>query len=141
MKTYGVRSRAVPVSWKVLSAILRMGFRRGAAPAVLAAVGAVVVLGGLRPPAVRAASEVNETCLMCHSDPGMSTKRGNTTVSLFVDQNVFESSMHGSLDCTDCHADADPEDIPHPERLEPVQCGTCHDDVQEVFDGSIHGRR
>jgi cytochrome b subunit of formate dehydrogenase len=82
----------------------------------------------------------NATCLDCHGDSGMETERGGKTVSLFVDAKVFARSVHKDLDCVMCHADADVEDLPHPEDLDPVYCGTCHDDAQLGFDAGSHGQ-
>ncbi len=87
-----------------------------------------------------ARATVNETCFECHSDPAFSTRRGNVTVPLFVSPEVFGKSVHKGLDCTDCHADVDPDDLPHGEDLEQVQCGACHDDAQAQYEGSIHGQ-
>ncbi|MDH3215989.1 MAG: cytochrome c3 family protein [Candidatus Krumholzibacteria bacterium] len=82
----------------------------------------------------------NETCLDCHSDRDLETRRRGRTVSLFVDESVFLKSMHKELECIDCHEDADVEDFPHPEQLARVYCGDCHDDAQLDFDASIHGQ-
>ncbi len=110
---------------KVLRSIFMVGL--GLAPAVAFT-------------AAPARASVNETCLECHSDPAFSTQHGRNTVSLFVDSKVFGASVHASLDCTDCHSDADPENLPHPEGLAPVECGACHDQAEKAFEGSIHGQ-
>jgi cytochrome b subunit of formate dehydrogenase len=86
------------------------------------------------------ASVENSTCLDCHSDVSLATRRGGENVSLFVNSEIFASSVHKDLECVSCHVDADVEDFPHPERLEKVFCGNCHDDVQADFDASIHGQ-
>ena len=39
-----------------------------------------------------------------------------------------------------CHADADVKEFPHPERLDGVDCGICHDKASEEFLASIHGQ-
>ncbi len=85
-------------------------------------------------------SQDNETCFDCHSDEDFDTRRGGKTISLFVDESVFLESVHGDLECIDCHEDADVEDFPHEEILEKVYCGNCHDDAQLDFDASIHGQ-
>ncbi|MGD8413598.1 MAG: cytochrome c3 family protein, partial [Candidatus Latescibacterota bacterium] len=82
----------------------------------------------------------NDTCLDCHDDPGFETERGGKTISLHVDNSVFLNSVHGELECIDCHEDADVEELPHDEFLARVNCGNCHDDVQLNFDASIHGQ-
>jgi cytochrome b subunit of formate dehydrogenase len=82
----------------------------------------------------------NDTCLDCHDDPLMETVRNGKTISLHVDYSVFLQSVHGDLECIDCHEDADVEDFPHEEILNRVNCGYCHDDEQLDFDASIHGQ-
>ncbi len=88
---------------------------------------------------VVAGAATNEDCQMCHSDPDLTTVRQGRTVSLFVNFDVFGKSVHKNLDCVDCHSDADVEDFPHPEVLEQVNCGNCHDDEMENFNAGIHG--
>jgi cytochrome b subunit of formate dehydrogenase len=82
----------------------------------------------------------NDTCLDCHDDPGFETERNGRTISLHVDYPLFLKSVHGELECIDCHTDADVEDFPHEERMGRVNCGDCHDDVQLDFDASTHGQ-
>lgn len=82
----------------------------------------------------------NETCFMCHSDESLTKGKNGQIVSLYVDEKVFNSSVHQDLDCVACHPDADVEDFPHPEYLPPVNCGDCHDEVQNNYDASIHGQ-
>ena len=79
---------------------------------------------------VRAAND-HETCLECHGEKDAGSD--------YVDGVKFGHSIHAGLDCTDCHADVDVDDLPHADKLAPVQCGTCHDDVQTDFDIGIHG--
>ncbi|HET6349931.1 MAG TPA: hypothetical protein VFH88_12695 [Candidatus Krumholzibacteria bacterium] len=79
-----------------------------------------------------AAGGDHETCLECHGERDDETP--------FVDAKLFRASVHRDLDCSDCHDDVDPDDLPHPEPLKPVKCGTCHDDEQLDFDASIHGQ-
>lgn len=54
-----------------------------------------------------------------------------------VDGDKFGKSIHGGLKCNDCHADI--KDYPHPEKLAPVQCTTCHSDQEAQLKGSVHG--
>ena len=66
--------------------------------------------------------EANDTCLACHGDKTMTTKRAGRTVSVFVDSKRFGGSVHGSLNCTACHADLEGKDLPH-EKPKRVNCG------------------
>ncbi len=86
------------------------------------------------------AEDANETCLACHSDKTLTTKRGSRTVSLFVEGKKFSSSIHGSLACTSCHADLEGKELPHATPLAKVNCGTCHSQEQEQHARSLHGK-
>ncbi len=81
----------------------------------------------------------NQDCEMCHSDPELTTEKRGRTISLYVDFSEFTSSVHGDLECVNCHFDADVEEFPHEEELEDVVCGNCHDDASEDFYNGIHG--
>ncbi len=48
-------------------------------------------------------------------------------------------SPHAGLECNNCHADLAGEGFPHPEKLAPVDCGSCHSDQQAQYDQSLHG--
>ena len=77
-------------------------------------------------------------CFDCHSDDTLSKTVRGQEVSLFVDEDVYGNSVHGDMDCTDCHDDlADVEDE-HEEKLERVQCANCHDDVAEDMESGGH---
>jgi cytochrome b subunit of formate dehydrogenase len=54
------------------------------------------------------------------------------------DPERFAASVHGFLDCADCHNGA--EDFPHSEDVARVDCGVCHGDVVEAYGESVHGR-
>jgi len=87
-----------------------------------------------------AVAQSNEDCEACHSDPELTTERQGRTISLYVDFKRFSGAVHKDSDCIDCHQDADVEEFPHPEELERVNCGICHDAADEEFYAGIHGR-
>lgn len=68
-------------------------------------------------------------CLDCHSDQALAMRRGGREVSLFVDAKAFAGSVHGSLDCTDCHEGFDGDASPHRTPMVRVDCTSCHDDA------------
>jgi formate dehydrogenase gamma subunit len=80
-----------------------------------------------------------DECMDCHDDPTL-TKVGPSgrEISLYIDLFVYRGSIHGDFDCVDCHADTDPDDLPHDDQLEKVDCSMCHDDVLEEYEKSIH---
>jgi nitrate/TMAO reductase-like tetraheme cytochrome c subunit len=78
-----------------------------------------------------------DACMTCHSDAQITKEIDDSTeISLFIDQEKYENSIHGGFECTDCHApmtEAEHDTLPHK-----VKCASCHDDVQEAYGGSIH---
>ena len=81
-----------------------------------------------------------ETCLTCHEDEeltGIDLK--GAEISVFVSPEHYSSSVHGDLECIDCHEDLSGfDDYPHHEELQPVDCGLCHEDAAEIY--QWHGR-
>ena len=87
-------------------------------------------------------------CLSCHDDSGLTkvTEQEGKT-SLYVDGEAFESSVHGSIDCTTCHTTFDPNSLLHSaSNITPLtklslaeKCGSCHQDQSSQYLGSIHG--
>lgn len=103
-----------------------------AAAFLLAGAAALLPLAALAAPA-----DPNETCLACHSDKDA---KGTTGKSIAVDAAVFAKSVHGAaLPCTACHTDVSEKTIPHPEKLKPVDCGTCHEKAVTEYKDTIHG--
>ena len=57
---------------------------------------------------------------------------------------LLETSIHASLDCTDCHAGVSMKDLnlaesdPHPPSATPVACADCHEQEAAVY--RKHGR-
>ncbi len=79
-----------------------------------------------------------EDCMDCHSDEEMTkTVNDSIEVSLFVDLEIYQNSIHGDMECIDCHSTI--EDVDHDEELPDVVCAECHDDAQEAYNQSIHG--
>ncbi len=76
----------------------------------------------------------NEDCLVCHGEADAKRADGRT---IALDTKHFEASIHGPLGCVDCHADAGKE-MPHPDKLAKVACGSCHDDVAGKYRDSMH---
>jgi len=81
-----------------------------------------------------------DDCLICHDDPGFTGKVKGKTVSLHVNQKTFSGSVHGDLECVDCHSDYNAEDIPHRKEYSRVNCGECHSDVQKLYVECLHGK-
>ncbi len=94
--------------------------------------------------AIPAIAQENEECLSCHEVEGLSMQRDGREVSLYVDPDRFAASVHGGMQCVDCHYDLEEvEQYPHPRDLPRVDCTECHDDDDgpvSVYRNSTHGR-
>ena len=96
------------------------------------------VLAPSIPDKVDAQPVSGEVCLSCHGVQGVEKVRKGKPVSLYVDNESFSRSVHGSLPCTTCHTDI--SQVPHAPELKPVACSTCHADASEAYSESVHGR-
>ncbi|MCB1702559.1 MAG: cytochrome b/b6 domain-containing protein [Pseudomonadales bacterium] len=70
-------------------------------------------------------------CMDCHElqdTPTHAAGQDNTS--------AFSASVHGDLECTDCHADI--SSLPHQETLAPVACADCHDAESAEYAASVH---
>jgi len=75
-------------------------------------------------------SQTRDECLTCHSDKELTTERNGSQHSLFVDEQILNKSPHQKLVCVACHTKFDPNNIPHKERISPVNCLTCHNGIE-----------
>ena len=74
---------------------------------------AAVVVLNLPGPAL---AQENADCLMCHEDPELKGTRNGTEASMFVDPAQFQGSVHGALDCINCHTDLEGVELPSQRR-------------------------
>lgn len=88
--------------------------------------------------AAAAPSDPNEPCFMCHADKDA---KGAAGKSIAVDNAKWAKSVHGAagLECTACHADVSARQLPHAEKLKPVDCAACHDKAVKEYQGTVHG--
>jgi predicted CXXCH cytochrome family protein len=84
----------------------------------------------------------NSECIDCHSDKGLKKQRGNQEVSLFVNNSDFQNSVHGNLQCVDCHTNFDAENIPHRDgrNIYKVNCTNCHSKYSILIKNDVHHR-
>ncbi len=79
-------------------------------------------------------------CLNCH-DTGKRVGRREAGVPPAFDAAALRASPHAELECRNCHADLEKvTDFPHPEKLKPVDCGSCHTDEKAQYAASLHGQ-
>lgn len=79
-------------------------------------------------------------CFACHGEKDFAVKKPDgQTLSLYIDKDVVDQSMHGPLGCTACHSDI--TEVPHPEGLKKVNCSECHKEQGDVYAQSTHGKK
>lgn len=69
-----------------------------------------------------------QDCLACHD------RATNEEAPTY--DSALTLSIHQDMECTDCHTGI--SDLPHDEKLSPVDCGICHDDATATY--QKHGR-
>ena len=94
---------------------------------------AAIIFIGFAAPAVRAQHRAE--CLACHSETTLADPAGH---SVYVDGAKQKASVHGSLDCTNCHTSI--KGYPHPEHPTAVNCSTCHSDEPTAVAESVHAK-
>ena len=111
-----------PAEW--LADLARTIHRRKAAP-----LGLLALAWLLTPYRLSAQTD----CLSCHADKSMTDAAGH---SITVDGDKFSASIHGSLQCNNCHADI--KEYPRPDHIAKVDCKTCHADEASKLATSVH---
>jgi len=109
--------------------------RSGPAARVLWSAGVLLLAAG-----APGRAQEDSDCLACHNDRALTAERRGRTLSLFVSEKGFASSIHGSLGCVACHADLSGKELPHDSPLAPVNCGSCHEAEQAQHNRSLHGK-
>ncbi|RMF71757.1 MAG: hypothetical protein D6738_13270 [Acidobacteria bacterium] len=96
----------------------------------------------IRPPDYEVGA-ANRDCLSCHADRTLVTvNEKGETVSLFVDPDVYASSVHKDTACAQCHTEVQVNRARPCETIENrVDCSVCHAAVVDEFRNSTHGRR
>jgi cytochrome b subunit of formate dehydrogenase len=80
----------------------------------------------------------NAECLACHSDPDLSTRSNGKEVSLAINENHFNASIHSMFACVDCHTDV--KTSMHETTPAKVSCAQCHSEQQAAYDRSFHAQ-
>ena len=73
-------------------------------------------------------AQSSEDCLACHSDKDLTMEKRGREISLYANASVLRKSSHAKLSCVSCHTGFDPNEMPHKENIQPVQCSSCHQD-------------
>jgi predicted CXXCH cytochrome family protein len=92
-----------------------------------------VFASALAATSTRGVAQSSADCLTCHADASMQDGAGH---SISVDDKKFHASIHGVMECSNCHGDI--KGYPHPDKVAPVKCETCHADQAAGLVGSVH---
>lgn len=96
--------------------------------------------------AQKTTTQESRYCLSCHKSRLSMTMRNGERLSVYVDETAVKNSVHGAIQCTDCHAEF--SKTSHPVRsfesraeyslVSSGLCGKCHADANTKYEGSIH---
>lgn len=101
----------------------------------------------IRPTAInKAGVQENAYCLTCHRNKISMRMKNGETLSVYVDENAFNLSVHAKLQCKDCHAEF--SKTQHPVRTFNNRraytiaasdlCGKCHKEAAKLYETSVH---
>jgi predicted CXXCH cytochrome family protein len=91
----------------------------------------------------KAETIANSDCLDCHTDAANKRSDTNRPPLVIFPTNALSASVHGKLNCVDCHAGI--SEMVHPSKLPAPQCVSCHEeqknhkDAASQYAASIHG--
>lgn len=79
-------------------------------------------------------------CNTCHADKNIVAQTGKQ--SMYVDKTHISQSVHKEVSCVECHVQATPTKKGRAcATIETnVKCGSCHENINNTFLGSIHGK-
>ena len=89
------------------------------------------------PAAATAKPVANTECMDCHEAEFKPRKKGAAPEWIGVRAEGFAKSVHGKLNCVDCHASI--KEVPHDSKLPAAQCASCHANAAAQYATSIHG--
>jgi cytochrome b subunit of formate dehydrogenase len=78
----------------------------------------------------------NSECLDCHEAEFKPRKKGQPAEWVGVKPDGFAKSVHGKLNCVDCHTTLTAD--PHTSKVPPAQCASCHEKATTQYQTSIH---
>lgn len=103
------------------------------------------ILLGLLPALAPAAETIpNSDCLDCHAEEQTRKIQGKEVPLPAFPTNAFNNSIHGKLNCVDCHTGI--KEAVHESNLPKPQCTQCHpaqpshERATAEYQASIHGR-
>jgi cytochrome b subunit of formate dehydrogenase len=82
----------------------------------------------------------SQDCLMCHAEQDLTMNRDGETVSLFIDEQHFNDSVHAGTACAQCHTDVTVSQERACATVQSaVDCSICHAEQVTDYQESTHG--
>ncbi|MBD3267032.1 hypothetical protein GF373_10220, partial [bacterium] len=78
-------------------------------------------------------------CFSCHADKALTGEKEGDSQSMFVHQTGYRYSVHGKLQCIECHTGI--QSLPHPPDLAKPKCASCHTQARQNLNSSVHGEK
>src|ERR1051325_764903 len=108
--------------------------------AVLSLAGSFAIFGAAIGAASAGSALKNSDCLGCHNDKTLTRSGANgKEISCYVDAARLAASVHGTNSCVSCHADVTAKHPDDDRKLNPVNCGACHERQTKSYGASVHG--
>ncbi len=85
-------------------------------------------------------AQSNDDCFACHDDKSLTGTKNGKNISVFVNSKSLMGSIHEKLKCVECHSDVNPDDLPHADDLQNVNCSICHTLESTQYKESLHGK-
>jgi cytochrome b subunit of formate dehydrogenase len=79
-------------------------------------------------------------CMKCHGEPGVFKVVDGDTLSMTVDKESIDHSVHENIPCVKCHSDIDPRLRRPCEPAGQAECSNCHAKMSEEYYESGHGQ-
>ncbi|MCF8405771.1 MAG: cytochrome c3 family protein [Bacteroidales bacterium] len=82
----------------------------------------------------------DKSCLKCHEKENVHKVVNDTIISLLVNPEDLNNSVHRNITCVKCHSDVS-TNLKRPcETALKVDCSNCHAEVSNVYNSSGHGQ-
>jgi len=82
----------------------------------------------------------DKECLQCHNKPDIHKTVNGDKISLVVDKEDIQNSVHRNIPCVKCHSDITVEHKRPCDTVGRVDCSKCHAQVAEDYFVSNHGK-
>jgi predicted CXXCH cytochrome family protein len=79
-------------------------------------------------------------CLQCHEKPEIHKIVSGETITLNVNKDHIQNSVHRNIPCVKCHSDISPQHTRPCDTAGRVDCSKCHAQTAEEYFASDHGQ-